>query len=315
MNSLHFISTGKYIPEKVLTNDDLAKIVDTSDEWISSRTGIKRRHINEELTNGQMAAKAAQEALDNGNIDPNDLCCLIVATFSPDNFSPATACETHAVLGLPEHVVSFDVNDACPGFLVALYVARGILLQNLGKKALVVASEFASDFTDWTDRSTCVLFGDGAGAAVVSLDNPTDIYFTGGTKEGLDAILVQSSPRAGDDFRVIRMKGNEVFRFAVNAMQQTIETLLEQSGLNIDDIDHFVCHQANLRIIKHVYTKMKIDPDKVFIDLDEYGNTSAASTAIAIAEMNEQGLLKRGDKVLMAAFGAGLVWKGILFEW
>ncbi len=315
MNSIRFISTGKYIPEKVLTNDDLAKIVDTSDEWIVTRTGIKRRHINETLSNGQMAARAAQVALDKSGIDPEELCCLVLATFSPDNFSPATACEVHGLLDLPEHVVAFDVNDACPGYLMGLYVARGILLQNPGRKALVIASEWTSDFTDWTDRSTCVLFGDGAGASVISLDNPTEIYFTGGTRMNLEAIRVQSSPRAGDDFRVIRMQGSEVFRFATGAMRQVIEDLTAQAGISKDDVDHYVCHQANYRIIKHVYEKMDIDPDKFFLDMDEYGNTSAASCAIALAEMDEQGLIERGDKVLMAAFGAGLVWEGMLFEW
>ncbi len=315
MNSIHFISTGKYVPEKVVTNEDLSKIVETDDEWIVSRTGISRRHINEDLTNGQMAAKAAKDALDKSGIDPNELCCLVLATFSPDNFSPATACEVHGILDLPEHVVAFDINDACPGYLMALLVARGLLLQNPGKKALVVASEFCSDFTDWTDRSTCVLFGDGAGASVISLDNPTELYFTGGTRMNLDAIRVNTSPRAGDDFRVIRMQGNEVFRFAVSAMRQAIEDLLEQAGLQKEDVDHYVCHQANFRIIKHVYEKMKIDPKKFFLNMNEYGNTSAASSAIALSELNESGKLKRGDKVLMVAFGAGLVWEGLLFEW
>ncbi len=315
MKSFHILATGKYIPEKVLTNDDLSKIVQTSDDWIVSRTGIRRRHILEGKTNGQMAAAAAKVALDNSGIDPNDLCCLIVATFSIDTFSPAVACEVHGILDLPEHVLAFDVNDACPGFLMALHVARGLVAQYPGKKALVVASEFCSDFIDWTDRSTCVLFGDGAAAVVLSLEGDSPIYFTGGTKMNLDAITIHSNPRAGEDFHKIRMRGKEVFRFAVWAMQRLIEDLLDQSGLSKDDIDHFVCHQANFRIIKHVYEKMDLDPSKFFLNMDEYGNTSAASTAIALAELNESGKLKRGDKVLMAAFGAGLVWEGILFEW
>ena len=315
MDSLHFIATGKYVPPKVVTNDDLSKIVDTNHEWIVSRTGIEERRINEELTNSEMAARAGAEALEKSGVDPNDLYCLILATYTPDTFSPASACKTHELLGLPEHVVSFDLNDACPGFLMALHVARGLLMQNPGKKALVIASEWNSDFTDWTDRQTCVLFGDGAGAAVIDLENDTPIYFTGGTKRGYEAIQVSSTPRAGADHHVVRMNGKEVFRFAVGAMREAIEDLLAQSGLALDDVDHFICHQANLRILRHVQEKMGIPEEKFFLNVQRYGNTSAASSAMALAEANEMGLLKRGDKVLMVCFGAGLVWEGILFEW
>lgn len=315
MNSIHFISTGKYVPPKVVTNDDLSKIVDTNHEWIVTRTGIEERRINEELSNSEMAARAGAEALEKSGIDPNDLYCLILATYTPDTFSPASACKTHELLGLPEHVVSFDLNDACPGFLMALHVARGLLLQNPGKKALVIASEWNSDFVDWTDRQTCVLFGDGAGAAVIDLENDSPIYFTGGTKRGYESIQVKSSPRAGADHHVVRMNGKEVFRFAVGAMREAIEDLLAQSGLELDDIDHFICHQANLRILRHVQEKMGIPEEKFFLNVQRYGNTSAASSAMALAEANEKGLLKRGDKVLLVCFGAGLVWEGILLEW
>lgn len=315
MNALHIISTGKYLPDKVVTNEDLSKIVETNNEWIVSRTGIEERRISEDKNCGEMAAEACKQALANGNIDPNDLCCLILATFSPDTFSPAVSCAVHDILDLPEHVISFDVNGACPGFLVGLLVARGVLLQNPGKKALVVASEWSSDFTDWTDRGTCVLFGDGAGAAVVDLSSDAPIYFTGGTRKGIEAIQVKTSPRAGADHHVIRMDGQAVFKFAVKAMRDAINDLLDQSGLTLDDIDHFICHQANLRIIKYVYEKMGIDPSKFFLNVQKYGNTSAASSAIATAEANEQGILKRGDKIIFVCFGAGLVYEGMLLEW
>ena len=315
MESLHIIATGKYVPEKVVTNDDLAKIVETDNEWIVSRTGIEERRINETLTNAEMGARAGAIALERSGIDPNDLYCLVFATYTPDTFSPATACKTHELLGLPEHVVSFDLNDACPGFLMGLHVARGLLMQNPGKKALVIASEWNSDFTDWTDRQTCVLFGDGAGAAVVDLESEAPIYFTGGTKRGFEAIQVSTTPRAGADHHVIRMNGKDVFRFAVKAMQDAIEDLLAQSGLALDDIDHFICHQANLRILRHVQGKMGIPEEKFFLNVQRYGNTSAASSAIALAEANEQGRLKRGDKIIFVCFGAGLVWEGILLEW
>lgn len=315
MNSLYFESTGLYIPPKVVSNDDLSQIVQTSDEWIFPRTGIHNRHINEELTNAQMAAKAGQSAMERGGINPDDLCCVIMATFSPDTFSPANACAVHDIMGLPEHVLAFDVNAACPAFLVSLHIARGLLMQHPNKKALVIASEFASDYTDWTDRGTCVLFGDGAGAAVVSLREDGEIYFTGGTRKGIEAIQVSANPKSGDDFRVIRMNGKDVFRFAVTAVPDAIENLLGQSGLALEDIDHFIFHQANMRIIKHVYQKMGIPKEKCYTNIEEYGNTSAASSAIATAEMDAKGILKRGDKVIMVCFGAGLVYEGILLEW
>ena len=315
MNSLYIESTGKYIPPKIVTNDDLSKIVDTSDDWIYPRTGIKRRHVNEELTCSEMGARAAREALENGGTDPDDLCCLILATASPDTFEPANACAVHGMLGLPEHVLSFDVFAACPGFTVSLNVARGMLLQNPGKKALVVASENSSSYIDWTDRSTCVLFGDGAGAAVVSLQDDGETYFEDGTCDGFDAIQVSADPAAGDDFRVMRMKGQEVFRFAVRTIPEVVTRLLDRAGLGLDDIDHFVFHQANMRIIRNVCKKMGIPEDKCFCNIEEYGNTSAASSAIVLAEMNEQGLLERGDKVLVVCFGAGLTYEGILFDW
>ena len=305
-----------YVPPTVVSNNDLSKIVETSDEWIYPRTGIHRRHINKEgLTNAQMAAKAAEQALDNSGANPEDLCCLILATFSPDTFSPANSCAVHDILNLPEHVIAFDVNAACPAFLVAIHVARGIMMQNPGKKALVVASENASSYTDWADRQTCVLFGDGAGAAVLSMREEGQIYFTGGTRKGIEAIQVSANPADSPNHHVIRMAGKDVFRFAVKAIPDAIEDLLEQSGLSLDDIDHFIFHQANMRIIKHVCDKLGIGEDRCYNNIEEYGNTSAASSAIVTAEMNAKGMFKPGEKVIMVCFGAGLVYEGILLEW
>ena len=315
MNALHIESTGRYIPPKVLTNDDLSRMVDTSDEWIYPRTGIRRRHINEDLTCSQMAARAASRALERGGTDPRDLCCLVLATDTPDMFAPADACAVHAELGLPESVLAFDVSAACPGFTVALHVARGLLMQNPGRKALVVASENMSSYLDWTDRSTCVLFGDGAGAAVVSLSEEGETYFEGGTREGIEALKISADPADGPDFRVTRMKGQEVFRFAVRVLPETIERLLADAGLELGDIDHFIFHQANMRIIRNVCHKMGIPEEKCYCDIEEYGNTSAASSAIVLSEMDERGLLERGDTVVMVCFGAGLSYEGILFDW
>ncbi|MDY2625836.1 MAG: ketoacyl-ACP synthase III [Coriobacteriales bacterium] len=314
MSSIRFEGTGCYLPPKVLTNDDLAQMVDTSDEWIFERTGIKTRRINEGLSNAEMATRACERALCRSGVDPGDLCCLVLSTSTPDTLLPATACEVHHLMGLPEQVIAFDLNAACPGFLVALTVARGMMLQHPDKKALVVASEFYSDLLDWTDRSTCVLFGDGAGAAVLGLVEGR-CFFTGGTREGAEALYAKASPRDGGDYHVVKMKGQQVFRFAVRALQDAIADLLGQSGLALGDIDHFVFHQANARIIKHVCDRLSIDPGKVFMNVRDLGNTSSASSAICLAQMDEQGLLKRGDTVLMVCFGAGLAWEGLLFEW
>ena len=291
MGSIRFEGTGCYLPPKVLTNDDLAQMVDTSDEWIAARTGIKARRINEGLSNAEMAARACRRALSRSGIDPGDLCCLVLSTSTPDTLLPATACEVHHLLGLPEQVIAFDLNAACPGFLVALTVARGMMLQHPDKKALVVASEFYSDLLDWTDRSTCVLFGDGAGAAVLSLAKG-DFFVTGGTREGAEALYAKASPRDGGDFHVVKMKGQQVFKFAVRALQDAIA-----------------------RIIRHVCDRLCIDPAKVFMNIRDLGNTSSASSAICLAQMDEQGLLRRGESVLMVCFGAGLAWEGLLFEW
>ena len=314
MGSIRFEGTGCYLPPKILTNDDLAQMVDTSDEWIAARTGIKARHINEGLSNAEMAARACRQALIRSGIDLGDLCCLVLSTSTPDTLLPATACEVHHLLGLPEQVIAFDLNAACPGFLVALTVARGMMLQHPDKKALVVASEFYSDLLDWTDRSTCVLFGDGAGAAVLSLTKG-DFFVTGGTREGAEALYAKASPRDGGDFHVVKMKGQQVFKFAVRALQDAIADLLEQSGMTLGDVDHFVFHQANARIIRHVCDRLCIDLAKVFMNIRDLGNTSSASSAICLAQMDEQGLLRRGESVLMVCFGAGLAWEGLLFEW
>lgn len=315
MNSLCIESTGKYIPPKVLTNDDLSRMVDTSDDWIYPRTGIRHRHINEDLTCSQMAARAVSEALESAGTDPADLCCLILATDTPDTFTPANACTVIAELGLPENVLGFDVSAACPGFTVALNVARGLLMQSPGKKAVVVASENMSSYLDWTDRSTCVLFGDGAGAVVVSLRDDGITYFEGGTREGIEAIQISADPASGPDFRVTRMKGQEVFRFAVRVLPVAINRLLDDAGLALEDIDHFIFHQANMRIIRNVCNKMGIPEEKCYCNIEEYGNTSAASSAIVLAEMDEKGMLERGEKVMMVCFGAGLTYEGVLLEW
>jgi len=304
---------GRSIPTRVVTNDDMGRIVETDDEWIRTRTGICRRHFLEEgRTNTDQAIDAARSALERSGVDPSQIGACIVATFAPDNFAPPTATFVHAALGLSPEAFCFDMNGACAGFIYALRVARGLLLADPGSKVLVVASEFISNVVDFTDRSTCVLFGDGAAAAVVELDEAGEDWFVGGTEDDTQAITCAAhvGPHPG-----IVMHGQDVFRFACGAIEDDLRRLLDLSGLALDAIDHVVCHQANARIINHVIKHLDADPERFYLNVAEYGNTSAASIAIALSEMEEKGLLQRGQYVMMIGFGAGLVHGGMLLRW
>lgn len=313
MNSIRIVSVARSIPSRVVTNDDLSEIVDTNDEWIVSRTGIQRRHfLDEGQTSTQQAIEAARDALLRSEVPAEDICACIVATFLPDTFAPPMATFVHEALGLAPDAICFDMNGACAGFLYALHVARGLLLQHPGRKVLVVASEFISNILDFTDRSTCVLFGDGAGAVVVELVEGRRDWFVGGTQEGTDVITCLAHQGAHPG---IAMRGQEVFRFACEAIERDILQLLDDSGLTLDQVDHVVCHQANARIINHVIRHLEADATKFYINVAEYGNTSAASIPIALSEMVDQGVLMRGEKVMAIGFGAGLVQGGVLLEW
>lgn len=313
MSSLHIVKMGRSVPERVVTNDDMSKLVDTSDEWITTRTGIKRRHfLAEDACSTQQAIEAAKAAFQGSGVSPEDICAVVVCTFAPDNFTPAESTEVHGALGLSKDAICFDMNGACAGFIYGLHVAKGLLLQQPGKYALVVASEQLSKVVDFSDRSTCVLFGDGGAAAVVGLSEDGEDWFCGGTQPNAEAI---SCPAHEGPHPGIHMNGQEVFRFACGAIGQSIRSLLEQSGLALKDINHVVCHQANARIIQHVEKHMDAAPGLFFKNVDEYGNTSAASIPLALSEMVDSGYLKRGDKVIMVGFGAGLVRGGMLLEW
>ncbi|MCH4185041.1 MAG: ketoacyl-ACP synthase III [Eggerthellaceae bacterium] len=313
MNSIEIVSMGRCVPQRILTNDDLSKMVDTNDEWIVTRTGIHQRHIVDEgMTNADIATQAARDALDRASVDPNTLAAIIVATFTPDMFVPTVSATVHDRLGLNPATLALDLNGACCGFIYAMRTAQGLLALNPDKPILVVASEAVSSVLDFTDRSTCVLFGDGAAAAVVrSSDTPS--WFVAGTRGRTDAISCPAH-YAGDK-PGIGMKGQEVFRFACTSIERSIRDLLKQSGLALGDIEHVVCHQANGRIISHVIKHLGADPAQFFMDVGEYGNTSAASIPLALADMDYQGLLHRGDRVLMTGFGAGLCEGGMLLTW
>lgn len=312
MKGLRIVSMGSALPQKIVTNDDLSKIVDTSDEWISSRTGIKMRRLSsEEDKNYLFASQAASQAIERAGISKDDIAFVIVATVSPDYMFPSTACMVQKQLGLSEDVMSFDISAACSGFLYGLKVAKG-LLENMDRKyAIVIGSEQLSRLLDFSDRATCVLFGDGAGAAVVTLSD-TNQYCQKVWSRGDDEVLSCKGPGNNDAY--LQMDGRGVFKFAVTVVKDAIDAILDEKGITLDDIDYVVCHQANQRIIDHVRKKYDAPEEKFYVNLQNYGNTSAASIPIVLDEMMSAGLLDKGKKIIAVGFGAGLTWSSALLE-
>lgn len=312
MNGIEILATGRGIPERVVTNDDLSKIVDTNDEWVVSRTGIRSRHFcNEGETNCQYALEAANKAIARAGISKDEIGLLIVATFTPDYATPSVACLLQKELELPNTVIAFDLNAACSGFLYSLQVA-GSMLNDLNKPyALLVGSEQISTRLDMNERTTCVLFGDGAGAAVIGRA-PGKLFHSILGAEGNAEILGCSGSTS--DARYVYMDGKAVFRVAVQTICGVARQLLEETKLTMDDIDYVICHQANERIIRKVIKSLDAPEEKFFMNIQTYGNTSAASIPIALDEMMEQGLLKSGMKILCVGFGAGLTWGGNIIE-
>ena len=315
MKNRKIIGYGYYIPKNLITNQDLEKIVDTNDEWIKSRSGIETRYISSTENTSDIAYNAAIKAIEDAKIAKEDIDLIICATCTPDNMTPSTACLVQEKLGLNDsHVMAFDLNAACSGFLYSMQVASFMLSEY--KCALIIGAEPLSKVIDWTDRSTCVLFGDGAGAVIMKREQTdNDMYFYSnaeGDNQGKLRIqgLSLKQPLQNEERKVghIEMAGNDVFRFAVRAMSDALTEALNKAGKTIDDIDLVIPHQANYRIIKHVIKKLKIDEDKVYINLNKYGNTSAASVAIALAEAKEKGLIKEGAKIVLIGFGAGFTY-------
>lgn len=309
---IQILSSAFSVPENCVTNDDLAKKVDTSDEWIRSRTGIGARFIAEHETTSDLGYAAAAKAIERAGLKPEDIDCIVTATFTPENFTPSCACLIQEKLGIRElPVMAFDVNAACSGYLYAMNVASALLETGQANHACVVGAEVISNVLDWEDRSTCVLFGDGAGAMVLKADPARQSCFYAAARgDSSGALETKSLPV----HRPVTMDGNAVFRFATKAMSEAVDRALEKSGLTIADIDWIIPHQANIRIIDYVAKKARIDRSKVYVNIDRYGNTSSASIPIAYAEMAENGLLKPGMKVIMAGFGAGFTWAGALIE-
>ncbi len=319
--------TGSYLPERILTNAELEKIVDTTDEWITSRTGIKERRIAAEGEfTSDMATKAAKKALEQAKIKAEDLELIIVATITPDTLTPATACYVQDNLEARK-AIAFDISAACSGFLYAMELAKNMIGAGSVSNALIVGAEKLSAFTNWEDRNTCVLFGDGAGAAVLrkSEEGEGRILATEIGTDGAQTSILNipgggsampiTEANAGDKLSSLSMLGKEVFKQAVRRMKDAAIKVVDESGLTSEDIAQVIPHQANLRIIDAIADRLDIDNDKVFVNLHKYGNTSAAAVAIALDEAARSGKFKRGENIVCVVFGAGLTWAAAAIEW
>ena len=320
------IGTGSYVPEKVLTNEDLEKMVDTSDEWITTRTGIKTRRIAaEDEATSDMAYKAACKALDDAGLGPKDIDLIIVATITPDMFFPSTACWVQEKLKA-ENATAFDLSAACSGYIFSYAIASGFLSSGTYKNALVIGAEKLTSILDWEDRGTCVIFGDGAGAAVLTIssgDSQLLAYDMGSNGAYGDLLYIpgggSKNPATEETVKnrmhYIKMNGNAVFKIAVNKMKETVINSMKKANIKPDDISLLIPHQANLRIIDALRRALKLPEERVFVNIDKYGNTSAASIAIAFDEAIKEGHIKRGDIVGFAAFGGGLTWGSAILKY
>ncbi|RDY23534.1 ketoacyl-ACP synthase III [Romboutsia maritimum] len=314
---------GSYVPSRIVTNFEISKIVDTNNEWISDRTGIIQRHISQGEDTSYMASKACENAMKMANISPLDIDLIIVATCTPDMFTPSTACIVQKNIGA-KNALAFDISAACTGFIYGLDIASAIMKSNKYTHALVIGAENLSKAIDWNDRSTCVLFADGAGAAVLSKSNDKGIikslcksqgenheFITIGAKDVENPFLEESVSRN----KKLQMNGREVFKFATSKIVECIKQILEDENMTIDDIDYIVPHQANVRIIEYAAKKLNISTEKFYTNIQNYGNTSAASIPIALNEMNEKSLIKKGNKIILVGFGGGLTYGASLINW
>lgn len=323
MSNVGIAGTGAYVPSLAVTNDDISELVETNDEWIMKRTGIRERRISQGEDTSDMASKAALCALERADVDPRDVDLIIVATISPDMFIPSVACLVQSKIGADD-AACFDINVACSGFVYAMEIAQSMMKSMNYKNALIIGSETLSKVINWKDRSTCILFGDGAGAAVLQITEEPGIiksYLKSEGKKG-DALTIGAadfntpfSKESVERDRHIYMNGGDVLKFAVNALADSVNKVLDETGLSMDDIKYIVPHQANVRIIQSAAKKLHTDLDKFYINLEKYGNTSSASVPIALNEMYEKGMLKKGDKFILVAFGGGLTYAATMIEW
>ena len=322
---VEFAGTGRYLPPRVVTNDEMAEMVDTNDEWIRTRTGIRQRHLaSDDMLAAQMGAEAARAAMADAGVAPEDIGVLIVSTATPDRWLPSTACDIQALLGCT-NAMAFDVQAACSGWLYGLSMAEGYLTAGRAQYALVVATEKMSNILDWTDRTTCVLFGDGSGAAVLRrAEGPRGIV---SSFHGSDGNLAELLYRPGGGVRLpldedvvrrrdhlMKMSGREIFKNAVRSMADASARALEAAGMTGEDVDLMIPHQANIRIIESTAKYAGIPMEKVYVNLDRYGNMSSASIPVALDEVRRSGRIEPGMRVLTATFGAGLTWGAMIWQ-
>ncbi|MDP3919601.1 MAG: beta-ketoacyl-ACP synthase III [Candidatus Omnitrophota bacterium] len=316
---------GSYLPEKVLSNFDLEKMVETTDEWIRSRTGIRERHIAEKGTSSSdLGVNAARQAIKNAGLTVSDIELIIVATITPDMLFPSTACMIQHKLGA--ECGAFDMAAACAGFPYATAVADAFIRSGIHKHILVVGAEVLSGFIDWSDRATCVLFGDGAGAAVVSRsEDEGGIIASYLGSDGAQADILKipgggsahptTNETVADRMHYLKMEGSEVFKVAVRTMDAAVREVIKRGGIQLDQVDWVIPHQANMRILTAVGERLKISMDKVVVNVERYGNMSSASTVVALHEAVADGKVKKGDYVVLVAFGGGLTWAATLIHW
>ncbi|WP_291569067.1 MULTISPECIES: beta-ketoacyl-ACP synthase III [unclassified Clostridium] len=323
MKNVQILGTGSYVPSNIVTNDMLSQYVETSDEWIVSRTGIKTRYISKDETTTELAINAAKLALQDSNTTAEEIELIIVATITQDTLTPSTACNVQAAIGA-KNAMAFDISSACSGFIYGIDIASQFIKNGTYKKALVIGAEVLSKIIDWNDRSTCVLFGDGAGAAVIAIGDEVGITSVqckadGSKGESLtcSAVDLKNIYNAGTkDFHdKVVMNGKDIFKFAVAVLEKSIERILVENNLNIDDIDYIVPHQANFRIIEAVSKRKNYDINKFYMNLSKYGNTSSASIILALDELNKKNLLKKGSKIIIIGFGGGLTYGSALINW
>ena len=315
------IGIGACVPDTIVTNNDLTAFLDTNDEWIRERTGIGERRVSTEMGTTALAVEAAKRAMEDAGVSPEELDFVILATSSGDNSFPSAASEVQGIIGAL-NAVAFDTSAACSGFILGLHIAQGFFASGIYKKGLVIGAETLSKVVDWSDRSNCILFGDGAGAAVVSAEETGLIHMLMGTDGRKSKVLDCVGRTLGNcltgfkpEMGFMKMDGKEVFKFAVRKVPEIVNQILDESGLAKDDIDYFVLHQANMRIIESAVKRLDIPMEKVPTNIERYANTSAASIPILLDEMKKDGKLHRGDKLILAGFGAGLTWGATLIEW
>lgn len=319
---MKILATGSALPKKVVSNDDLARVMDTSDEWIRTRTGIRTRHIATDETTTSLAVEAAKKAFEKSKVSIDELDLIITATVSPDYIFPTLACEIQAALGA-KRATAFDLGAGCSGFLFALATADAYFRTGRYRNALIMGAETLSKMMDWSDRSTCVLFGDGAGAAVVSADGDQLLSMVQGS-DGAGGMALKCNNRsvsnlfhqvAAEQYSYTEMNGSEVYKFAVRTVPNAVAEALEQADVKVDDIKLFLLHQANIRIIESVAKRLNQPLEKFPTNLQECGNISAASVPILLDQVCKEGKIQKGDKIVLAGFGAGLTWGACVIEW